>query len=132
MLPRPPTAGHTSSPSAKTRARATPGLPAGRPRGPTNPDALPQPSTAPGSCSGEARGGAIVGCGRRWPIGGGGTAPGRMPEVPVLDHGAVLAAVSPVAAIEGVREALVRHRAGEWSMPRKVYLESPPWGDFRA
>jgi alanine dehydrogenase len=55
-----------------------------------------------------------------------------MPEVPVLDHDAVLAAVSPEAAIACVREAFVRHHAGEWTMPPKVYLQSPPWGDFRA
>jgi ornithine cyclodeaminase/alanine dehydrogenase-like protein (mu-crystallin family) len=50
----------------------------------------------------------------------------------VLDHDAVLAAVSPAEAIERVRDAFVRHRRGEWVMPSKVYLESPPYGDFRA
>ena len=55
-----------------------------------------------------------------------------MPELPVLDHDAVLAAVPAEAAIERVREAFVRHAAGEWRMPAKVYLESPPYGDFRA
>jgi ornithine cyclodeaminase/alanine dehydrogenase-like protein (mu-crystallin family) len=50
----------------------------------------------------------------------------------VLDHDAVLAAVSPAAAIERVREALLRFHAGEWVMPAKIYLESPPFGDFRA
>src|ERR1700689_1905632 len=54
-----------------------------------------------------------------------------MPEIPVLDHDAVLAAVAPAAAIEHVRQALVRHHRGEWTMPAKVYLDSPP-GDFRA
>ena len=44
----------------------------------------------------------------------------------------MLAAVSPAAAIERVREALLRFHAGEWVMPPKVYLESPPFGDFRA
>ena len=52
--------------------------------------------------------------------------------VPVIDHSAVLAAVSPEAAIERVRDGFVRHARGEWRMPSKVYLESPPWGDFRA
>jgi alanine dehydrogenase len=55
-----------------------------------------------------------------------------MPEVAVLDHDAVLAAVSPEAAIDAVREAFVAHHRGEWQMPAKVYLDSPPHGDFRA
>ena len=55
-----------------------------------------------------------------------------MTDVPVLDHDTVLAAVSPETAIERVREALVRHHTGSWVMPAKVYLESPPFGDFRA
>ncbi len=55
-----------------------------------------------------------------------------MPELQVLNHGAVLAAVSPSEAIVHVREAFLRHRRGEWVMPAKVYLESPPFGDFRA
>jgi alanine dehydrogenase len=55
-----------------------------------------------------------------------------MPDVPVLDRDAVLAAVSPREAIDRTREAFLRHRAGEWHMPAKVYLEAPPYGDFRA
>jgi alanine dehydrogenase len=55
-----------------------------------------------------------------------------MPAVPVLDHDAVLAAVSPRAAIDVTREAFLKHRRGEWLMPAKVYLEAPPHGDFRA
>ncbi len=55
-----------------------------------------------------------------------------MPELLVLDHGAVLAAVSPAAAIDAVGDAFLRHRRGEWVMPSKVYLQSPPFGDFRA
>jgi ornithine cyclodeaminase/alanine dehydrogenase-like protein (mu-crystallin family) len=55
-----------------------------------------------------------------------------MPDVAVLDHDTVLAAVSAREAIDRTREAFVRHRAGEWVMPAKVYLESPPYGDFRA
>ncbi|WP_027005332.1 ornithine cyclodeaminase family protein [Conexibacter woesei] len=55
-----------------------------------------------------------------------------MPAVPVLDHEAVLAAVSPRVAIDATREAFLRHRRGEWLMPAKVYLEAPPHGDFRA
>lgn len=53
-------------------------------------------------------------------------------ELPVLDGDAVLAAVSPAEAIERVAEAFVSHRRGEWVMPSKVYLPSPPGGDFRA
>ncbi len=58
--------------------------------------------------------------------------PDPVPELPVLEHDAVLEAVSPTAAIERVREALIRFHAGEWAMPPKVYLQSPPFGDFRA
>jgi len=52
--------------------------------------------------------------------------------VPVMDHAAVLAAVSPARAIAEVRDAFVRYERGEWVMPPKVYLPSPPHGDFRA
>ncbi|HEY4830298.1 MAG TPA: ornithine cyclodeaminase family protein [Solirubrobacteraceae bacterium] len=55
-----------------------------------------------------------------------------MPELPVLDHDTVLRAVSADVAIERVREGLLRYQAGDWVMPPKVYLESPPFGDFRA
>lgn len=55
-----------------------------------------------------------------------------MPQLVVLDHDTVLAAVSAQAAIEATREAFVRHHGGEWVMPAKVYLQSPPYGDFRA
>jgi len=60
---------------------------------------------------------------------------GKIPpvqEVPVFDHDAVLAAVSPAEAIDRVRAAFVRHAEGEWVMPSKVYVEAPPHGDFRA
>jgi ornithine cyclodeaminase/alanine dehydrogenase-like protein (mu-crystallin family) len=52
--------------------------------------------------------------------------------VPVLDYGTVLAAVSPARAIAEVRDAFVRYHRGEWAMPPKLYLPSPPHGDFRA
>ena len=55
-----------------------------------------------------------------------------MPDVPIIGHDAVLAAVTPAGAIERTREAFLRHRRGEWLMPSKIYLESPPFGDFRA
>jgi alanine dehydrogenase len=49
-----------------------------------------------------------------------------------LDSAAVLAAVSPAEAIDRVRAAFVAHHRGDWAMPPKVYLDSPPHGDFRA
>jgi alanine dehydrogenase len=55
-----------------------------------------------------------------------------MSEVPVIGAEAVLAAISPEAAIERTRRAFERHAAGEWEMPSKVYLDSSPHGDFRA
>lgn len=55
-----------------------------------------------------------------------------MPELPVLHRDLVLQAVSPAQAIERVHDALLRFQAGEWTMPAKVYLDSPPHGDFRA
>jgi ornithine cyclodeaminase/alanine dehydrogenase-like protein (mu-crystallin family) len=55
-----------------------------------------------------------------------------MPDLHVLNHDAVLAAVNAADAIEHVRDAFLRHQRGEWVMPAKVYLDSPPYGDFRA
>src|ERR671933_2085135 len=55
-----------------------------------------------------------------------------MTELAVFSHDAVLAAVSPLEAIERVRDGFVRYAAGEWTMPAKVYLDAPPNGDFRA
>jgi ornithine cyclodeaminase/alanine dehydrogenase-like protein (mu-crystallin family) len=55
-----------------------------------------------------------------------------MTEVPVISGEAVLAAIEPAAAIERVRTAFERYARGEWTMPAKVYLDSPPNGDFRA
>jgi ornithine cyclodeaminase/alanine dehydrogenase-like protein (mu-crystallin family) len=55
-----------------------------------------------------------------------------MTLLPVLGREAVLAAVSPAEAITATREAFVRHHRGEWTMPSKIYLQSPGFGDFRA
>src|SRR5919206_3778536 len=56
-----------------------------------------------------------------------------MPEIPVFDHDTVLQAIAPAEAIERVRDAFIRHHAGEWVMPAKVYLDAPEGpGDFRA
>ena len=51
--------------------------------------------------------------------------------IPVIGSDAVLASVSAAEAIERTRGAFERHARGEWTMPAKVYLDSPP-GDFRA
>jgi ornithine cyclodeaminase/alanine dehydrogenase-like protein (mu-crystallin family) len=53
-------------------------------------------------------------------------------QVPVLDADVVLAAVGPADAIARTRLAFERHASGAWEMPPKVYLDSPPDGDFRA
>ncbi len=88
-------------------------------------------ATTAAASSGEALGATISSWGRRlgtmrrlsWlPV----------PEVAVLPQEAVLAAVSPAQAIHRVREAFVLYRHGDWAMPPKVYLDSPPFGDFRA
>jgi ornithine cyclodeaminase/alanine dehydrogenase-like protein (mu-crystallin family) len=55
-----------------------------------------------------------------------------MPEIPVFDQTAVLKAVTPLEAIERVRDGFVRHASSEWEMPPKTYLLAPPNGDFRA
>jgi alanine dehydrogenase len=55
-----------------------------------------------------------------------------MPDLVLIDHDTVLAAVSAAAAIDATRDAFLRHHSGEWVMPAKVYLQSPPYGDFRA
>ncbi len=55
-----------------------------------------------------------------------------MTEIPVISGEAVFAAIDPARAIERTREAFERYGRGEWTMPAKVYLDSPPYGDFRA
>lgn len=55
-----------------------------------------------------------------------------MGKLPVLGHDVVLKAVSAADAVARVREAFLRHQSGEWVMPPKVNLDSPPFGDFRA
>jgi ornithine cyclodeaminase/alanine dehydrogenase-like protein (mu-crystallin family) len=55
-----------------------------------------------------------------------------MPEIPVFNHDAVLAAITPEEAIERVRHAFVEYASGDWTMPPKVYLDAYPAGDFRA
>jgi ornithine cyclodeaminase/alanine dehydrogenase-like protein (mu-crystallin family) len=52
--------------------------------------------------------------------------------VPVFSGAAVEAAVSPVRAVEAVRDAFIAYARGEWSMPPKVYVTNYPAGDFRA
>jgi alanine dehydrogenase len=53
-------------------------------------------------------------------------------EIPVISGQAVLDAIDARTAIERTREAFERYGRGEWEMPAKVYLDSPPHGDFRA
>jgi alanine dehydrogenase len=55
-----------------------------------------------------------------------------MPAVPVFDHDSVLRGVTPLEAIDRVRDAFVRYAHGQFAMPAKVYLDAPPDGDFRA
>ncbi len=55
-----------------------------------------------------------------------------MAQVPVFDHDAVLSAVSPLEAVERVRQAFIEYASGEWAMPPKLYLDAAPNGDFRA
>jgi alanine dehydrogenase len=50
----------------------------------------------------------------------------------VISGEAVFAAIDPKTAIDRTREAFERYGRGEWTMPAKVYLDSPPHGDFRA
>jgi alanine dehydrogenase len=55
-----------------------------------------------------------------------------MSEIPVISGRAVFEAIDPRTAIERTREAFDRYARGDWEMPAKVYLDSPPHGDFRA
>lgn len=50
----------------------------------------------------------------------------------LIDADAVLAAVPPQRAVELTADAFRRHRAGEWAMPPKAYIDAPGGGDFRA
>ena len=88
-------------------------------------------ATTAAASSGEAPGATIESFGRRFTVSPRVSWP-TVPKLPVLDYDAVLEAVTPNAAIDQVREALLRYHAGDWAMPPKVYLESPPFGDFRA
>jgi alanine dehydrogenase len=53
-------------------------------------------------------------------------------EIPVISGRAVLDAIDPPTAIERTRHAFERYGRGDWEMPAKVYLDSSPYGDFRA
>ena len=55
-----------------------------------------------------------------------------MTAVPVFTGAAVAEAVTPVRAVDAVRDAFVAHARREWSMPPKVYVTNYPAGDFRA
>jgi alanine dehydrogenase len=53
-------------------------------------------------------------------------------QIPVISGQAVRETIDPHAAIEHTRRAFERYAQGAWEMPPKVYLDSPPYGDFRA
>jgi alanine dehydrogenase len=55
-----------------------------------------------------------------------------MTEVPVISGEAVFGAIDPRTAVAQTKVAFERYGRGEWSMPAKIYLDSPPHGDFRA
>jgi alanine dehydrogenase len=55
-----------------------------------------------------------------------------VPSVPIVGHDEILAAISPAEGIDAVRNGFIAHAEGRWQMPPKVYLPSPPHGDFRA
>lgn len=55
-----------------------------------------------------------------------------IPGPVVFDSRAILASLDPATAVERTREAFLRHHAGEWEMPAKLYVDAPPAGDFRA
>jgi alanine dehydrogenase len=88
-------------------------------------------ATTAAASSGPASGATISSLGRRFTVVRGYRGCLVTP-LPVLDHDAVLRAVSPEQAIVRVRDAFLRFHAGDWVMPAKVYLQSPPYGDFRA
>jgi len=88
-------------------------------------------ATTAAASSGVALGATMVSLGRRLTTARGYRAHG-VTELAVLDHDTLLAAVTASDAIERVRAALVAFAAGDWVMPPKVYLDSPPHGDFRA
>ena len=44
----------------------------------------------------------------------------------------MLAAIDPATAVDRTRHSFEQYGRGEWTMPAKVYLDSPPFGDFRA
>lgn len=50
----------------------------------------------------------------------------------MFDSEAVFSAIGPGEAVERTRDAFLRHAAGDWSMPPKLYVDAPPAGDFRA
>src|SRR6185436_5679270 len=83
------------------------------------------PRASPRARPARSRGGAGVVC--RWS-----SYLSPMGKIPVLDHDAVLAAVSTQEAIDRVRDGFISFARGEWQMPAKLYLPSPPNGDFRA
>src|SRR4051812_5842433 len=118
----------TGSSSAPTERAAAP-CRAGTARSPP-PRQRPPRATPPSGASRSAVAGARA-C-RFVPSPREGIVAAAMPEMPAFDHDTVLKAVTPLEAIERVRDGFVRHAASEWEMPAKSYLMAPPNGDFRA
>jgi alanine dehydrogenase len=52
--------------------------------------------------------------------------------IPFFSADHVREAVTPVRALDAVRDAFVAYARGEWTMPPKVYVPAYPAGDFRA
>lgn len=50
----------------------------------------------------------------------------------MISGDAVFRAIDPKTAIDCTEDAFERYGRGDWRMPAKVYLDSPPYGDFRA
>jgi alanine dehydrogenase len=89
-------------------------------------------ATIAAASAGDAVGATMESFGRRFMAGPAGYRCAAVPEIPVLDHDAVLRAVPLGEAIDRVGEAFEAYARGEWVMPPKVYLDSPGHGDFRA
>ncbi len=130
-MPQGPSAGSRSTASARAaRTHPDSGSSASWTTGAWSRRKRSMAATTAAASSWEADVERISSCGRR--LGTTGLMPTPMADVPILSREAILASVDADEAIARVRDAFVRHRRGEWVMPAKVYLDSPPHGDFRA
>src|SRR4051794_17910335 len=118
---------HTGLREARGSCRSTGGPAAGRCRAGTArspPPRQPPPRATPPSGASRSAGAAARAC-RFVPSPREGIVAAAMPEIPTFDHDTVLKAVTPLEAIERVRDGFVRHAASEWEMPAKTYLLAP-------